>query len=385
VAGAEAVLAGGRYLAGHHDWAGHLDVAIAVGRREGHIDAELTAAQNLITFHEADGSQDEARRVATAMVERARELRMIGWEQGFRQQLHNLDFHAGRYEEVIDAGYALAGEGIDLRSRERLEQAMLLALVDVGRFEEARARLEWGLTSASPDKQGRWWFEYGEAELELWSGRVAEAITAAQRALASPGLEPALASFPHLTVGWACLELGRPQPAPGPDPGLAMLAGASQESEALRLLADGDAAGAAEQFLAAADAWHPYHRRGELRARYGAGEARRRAGDQAGARSALLDAEERAQAHGMRPLLGRIHRSLRLAGVHRTSTRTASDEHGLTAREREILGLVGEGLSNTEIARRLGVSRSTVAAQLGSASAKLGVAGRVQAAATTLS
>lgn len=381
VAWAESVLAGARYLGGHHDWAQHLEVAIGAGRRDGDLDAELTAAQNLVTFHEADGSQDEATRVASAMVERARELRLTGWERQFRQQLQNLDFHAGRYAEVIDAGYAFAGEAIDLRSRERSEQALLVALVDVGRFDEAAARLEWGLETASPDKQGRWWFEWGQAELELWSGRAAEAVTTAERALAWPGLEPALASFPHLSRAWACTVLAEPLPGPLPPLSLAMLAGASKEDEALLRLGAGDAEGAAQAFEEAAEAWRPYHRRGELRARYGVGEARRRAGDVSGARQALLEAESRAHELGFVPLLAWIRRSLRLAGVARAAPRAKSDEHGLTARERQILVLVSDGLGNAEIARRLGVSRSTVAAQLGSASAKLGASGRAQAAA----
>lgn len=381
VARAESVLAGARYPGGHHDWAEHLAIAIAAGRRAGDLDAELTAAQNLITFHEADGSQDEASRVAAAMVDRARELRLAGWERQFRQQLQNLDFHAGRYADVIDAGYALAGQGGDIRTRERSEQSLLIALVDVGRYDEARARLEWGQTYASPDKQGRWWFEWGRAELELWSGRAAAAIATAEGALAWPNLEPALASFPHLTRAWACTVLDRAPPGPLPALSLAMLAGAATEDEALLLLGVGDPAGAAQRFIDAAAAWRPYHRRGELRARYGAGESLRRAGDVRGARQTLLEAEEAAAKLGFAPLLAWIRRSLRLVGVSRAATRTKGDEHGLTARERQILELVGEGLGNAEIARRLGVSRSTVAAQLGSASAKLGAFGRAQAVA----
>ncbi|GAB4360937.1 MAG: hypothetical protein Kow0073_20310 [Immundisolibacter sp.] len=53
---------------------------------------------------------------------------------------------------------------------------------------------------------------------------------------------------------------------------------------------------------------------------------------------------------------------------------------GLTPREREIALLVGEGVNNKLIARRLGITERTVKAHLGSAFAKLGVSGRLQLA-----
>jgi DNA-binding NarL/FixJ family response regulator len=53
----------------------------------------------------------------------------------------------------------------------------------------------------------------------------------------------------------------------------------------------------------------------------------------------------------------------------------------LTRREREVLELVAEGLRDEDIAQRLGIARSTVAALLRSAMAALGVRTRTQAAA----
>ena len=93
----------------------------------------------------------------------------------------------------------------------------------------------------------------------------------------------------------------------------------------------------------------------------------------------LEDVEARAEQFEFAPLLGRIRRSLRLAGVRRSAPRTVNGD--VTAREREILDLVAKGLSNPEIARRLGIGTPTVADAIASASRKLGAKNRAQAAA----
>jgi DNA-binding NarL/FixJ family response regulator len=52
----------------------------------------------------------------------------------------------------------------------------------------------------------------------------------------------------------------------------------------------------------------------------------------------------------------------------------------LTAREREVLDLVGQGLANKQIARRLGIAERTVKAHLTSVFQAIGVTDRTQAA-----
>jgi DNA-binding NarL/FixJ family response regulator len=84
----------------------------------------------------------------------------------------------------------------------------------------------------------------------------------------------------------------------------------------------------------------------------------------------------RAAARGESPLDPKAAREL-LTARSETPTRASVD---LTARETEVLGLVREGLSNKQIARRLGITERTVKAHLTSCFQRIGVLDRTQAA-----
>ncbi|MFD7843118.1 response regulator [Nocardia sp. NPDC059764] len=73
-----------------------------------------------------------------------------------------------------------------------------------------------------------------------------------------------------------------------------------------------------------------------------------------------------------RRLIGRF-------AAHQAAVRIAEETLSvLTDREREIVALVGEGLSNTEIGTRLGLSPATARTHVGNAMRKLGARDRAQ-------
>jgi DNA-binding CsgD family transcriptional regulator len=230
----------------------------------------------------------------------------------------------------------------------------------------------------SDDYRGLIQASWIRTEAALWGGRPAAALelsdTALQRTEEDPNLE-----FFRVSRAWALFDLGRDPGPEAPSHPRAMLRNIHTEVEGVRALFAGT--DARETFLTAARGWAPFHRRGELRCLWAAGEAARRAGDTQAAVELLEQAETRLLELGMLPLLSRVHRSLRAAGVRRSAPRTRTAGDLLTGRQRELLRLVGDGLTNAEIAKRLGISRHTVVSQLTSAATKLGASGRTHAAA----
>jgi DNA-binding NarL/FixJ family response regulator len=64
---------------------------------------------------------------------------------------------------------------------------------------------------------------------------------------------------------------------------------------------------------------------------------------------------------------------------HFQRTGPAAAEEGLTQRERDVLGLIGRGLRNGEVAEALGISENTVAGYIKDIYRKLGISTRAEA------
>jgi DNA-binding CsgD family transcriptional regulator len=252
-----------------------------------------------------------------------------------------------------------------------------MGLVDLGQADEAERFLSTWV--AIDDYKGSGQLLWARAEAALWGGHPRRALPLLETYLDGPEADPNLV-LGRVTRAWARYESGS-DPGPAiPDHVRPMLKAARPESQGLMALRAADPATAATLFADAARRWAPYHRRGELRCRWAQGEALRRAGFSDDAITILRSVERLAESmeHGM--ILGRVRRSLRLLGERRSAPRTVGAD-GLTGREREVLTLVGRGLTNAQIATRLGVGPRTVVALVGSASLKLGASSRAHAAA----
>jgi DNA-binding CsgD family transcriptional regulator len=73
-----------------------------------------------------------------------------------------------------------------------------------------------------------------------------------------------------------------------------------------------------------------------------------------------------------------------IRGVVGAPSPARGDTFGLSKREHEVLALMSEGRTNREIGERLFISQKTVGVHVGNILAKLGVSGRVEAAAVAI-
>jgi len=98
-------------------------------------------------------------------------------------------------------------------------------------------------------------------------------------------------------------------------------------------------------------------------------------GDEAASHEAVAAARQVAVALGAAPLLAELD------AVHPSAAASGTAKTPLTPREVEVLALVAQGLTNGQIGRQLFISTKTVSVHVSNLLAKLGAAGRTEAAA----
>jgi DNA-binding NarL/FixJ family response regulator len=107
------------------------------------------------------------------------------------------------------------------------------------------------------------------------------------------------------------------------------------------------------------------------------GRAELRWGDRGAAGASLRQASELAESIGATWITRQSHDLVQSAGLGERSQDWSGD---LTARERQVLDLIVEGLSNREIGARLFISTKTVSVHVSAVLRKLGATSRTQAA-----
>ena len=356
--------------------------AYEVARREDDRDAELDAGLNLVSIlHTVAGDGDAAYRLADELVQRA-------WAIGFLRLAAEIEVvracvafwvHGDTEHSIAEIERLLSDPAL-ATGRDAAAWGLVLALAYTGRVDDAREVLE-RETDASQSLYGRSALVAATIESAWLTGDLRHAVATAERFWAGDGADAGLNKYDAAVAeAWACWELGIAAPRRGvsPVPGVALLEAAHDELTAVSSLSDAD--NSEELFDRAADSYARMYRGGEVRTRWGAAEAALLSGANERARRRLLEVEEQSAAFGFEPLTRRIRRSLRKVGVQRQAAARPANG-GLSRREREVLTLVGRGLTTNAIADRLGISRSTVDSHVARATAKLGARSRVHAAA----
>lgn len=349
--------------------------ALRAARAEGNLQVERSAANNLISCHVGFGSPVIARALAAEMVKRGEELRLGGWRSHFTYWELNLALHAGDHDVVQARAPDVLEQAPLLNTRQELGAALAASQVQTGRIREALQTCATHLGGDAGRARGN--LHATLALAHLVAGEPARAL-AERDAFVAGNNDPHNATMAAPIFAWAAYEAGEDAPA-DPD-GLVdrgILAGVGPELAGISLLREGRLVEAAECFGAAAEAYAGFDLHRELWSAWAAGDALGRAGETGEATRLLQDVEERAEVRGMTPMVARTRGSLRALGVRRTGSGAARGS-GLSDREQEVVGLVAEGLSDKEIAGRLGVSPRTVESHVESARRKLGAANRRQ-------
>jgi DNA-binding CsgD family transcriptional regulator len=378
---AHSVLGSALMLSADDNWDVHVSQAIELARRDGDVLAEFTATNTYVFGQFLAGDPAASLATSRAGIERASRLRLGAWQRRFYVWSVVLLWSLGDLNAAREAADELLSERLPPGDIDVLLPYACHVLVDLGLFDEANQVLARLRDRAAPDQESLGEALWTVGEVELWSGRPRAALAAADeyvKRFAGSNVSET-PRFVELTRAWASFELGLDPPEEVFAQRYRLTHGSVAELAGLHALARGEAEAAAARFADARRSWTDRNTRSELRCAWAEGEALRRAGRVAAALVCLEEAERSASEKGFALLCARIERTLRQLGARRSAPRAAVGE--LSSREHEVLSLVAHGLSNSEIARRLGLSTATVTDHLGSATTKLGARTRAQAAA----
>lgn len=359
---------------------GLLSKSMQLAKADGSLINEFLAAVELIQLFFTQKRSDDGQALALAMAWRAHAEDLGNWEIGFRvEAVLNHLMKDGKYLGAVDELEVLLDRDTPMGTlRPRAEGVLIACLAELGMFERARARFG-VLDDCAVGARAR-----GEVASALaryhWLHGDPDAVLAVADADIALGPGRAVA---RLEADWARMELGLPVAYPETDPVLDYLEPAYYERAALAAMTGrGPGDDPAEMFNLARSRWDGVWAARTVRCRLGTGLALTKIGDIAGARVSLLEAEKIAEERHYEPLLRRIRRAAREAGLSRPSRAPASGR--ITAREREVLDLVASGSPTKEIAAELQIAPSTVETLIRNAMRKTGAATRLQAAASVL-
>ena len=339
---------------------------------------------NLASLYTMAARRDESGETRERAIALAGELQLRAVEREQRGQHAAYLSSSGRYREVADLLEIAPLLGNQL-NRAYVENHATLALGHMGRFADAR-RVAGGILDN--DERARATRNEVSAHLawvELWAGRPTRALEIAQRYQADETTDgSSLNALAHVER-WAQFDLGHDPGEPlKVDDLIAMEQPAATETEGIAQLAAGNAAKAAETFARAAKEWSVRNVGRELWCRYFSATAVAPADDTATSQIVELNAlDQLAAERDMGPLRVRVRQSLRDRGQATTGVKgpRRANGAGLSKREQQVLRLIADGMTNSEIAATLGLSVRTVESHVSRVIAKLGASTRAHAAA----
>jgi DNA-binding CsgD family transcriptional regulator/tetratricopeptide (TPR) repeat protein len=336
------------------EWAGQLRRALDLALAGGYHDQAARAYTNMSSIHAERRQFAEARRYLAEGIAFCDEHDITTYGTCLRNEQYGLLEKTGRWDEAVE----LTGEL--LRTVTRSPANKLCALIRLATISARRGEPEvWvyldeaaRMAYANGEPQQRVPVRLGRAEAHWLAGRTGDAMREAE--LADDAC-PDMDSWTRGAVAVWLRRTGSRRPARG------------EIAEPYRLMLDGAAERAAELWT-------------DLGSPYEAAMALAGSSDQASLRAAL----DILNGLGAAPAIRIVRRRLRALGERSIplGPRTATRAHPLrlTRREREVLDLIRDELTNAEIAAKLFISAKTVDHHVSAILAKLGVPTRAAAA-----